>query len=146
MPRRSAVQSPWARQDHRAGDGPRSDNDWTATMDYLYPTYRVDVTPEDMARCCETATRLLDEVGFAILHRPDPHRAGSCARSSARGCITGARSWSGHARRPGSTFAPRHPLRCPGTSSVPWTRSMPGLRQLWQADGPGLRLAPGRVS
>ncbi len=33
-----------------------------------YPGYGIDITPELVEQCCDTATRLLDEVGFEVAH------------------------------------------------------------------------------
>jgi len=35
-------------------------------VEYAYPTYGIDLTPQLMEQCCDTAVRLLDEVGFAV--------------------------------------------------------------------------------
>ena len=37
-------------------------------MEYLYPTYGIDLTPEIMAECREIVLRLLHEVGFLVPH------------------------------------------------------------------------------
>ena len=39
-------------------------------MDYRYPTYRIDLTPEVIEECCATATRMLADVGFLAAHEP----------------------------------------------------------------------------
>jgi len=35
-------------------------------MEYAYPTYEIDLTPQLMEQSCDTAVRLLDEVGFVV--------------------------------------------------------------------------------
>jgi len=37
-------------------------------VEYAYPTYEIDITPQMMERCCDIAVRLLEEVGFLAAH------------------------------------------------------------------------------